>query len=653
MENISLPAALPADLPTNWQENDIVAPNGADAGLSQQHGYNYLMEQVNAAQEAINLLGNAMVNNTYLLKGGTEIPESADLNTYTTPGNYYCDASVKAQTLINCPVSHAFTLKVEFGTGSRYPTQVLRNYMTGQLFWRYQNSHDSSMQWSDWKQYAFVDDITLSRLGVTATVDELNVLHGNPNTVTNNLAALSLAPTQRIPNGDDLNDYLTPGSYLVRDSVNAAAIVNTPITTSGYDLHVLQTYGLGSDQTYRTQIAVTFAGRIFSRYRGRDGVFSPWKEWKLDGTTLNDLGITATAEELNYVDGVTSPIQGQLDQLEDSAQRPTWLLKGGIEIPESADLNTYTTPGNYYCDASVKAQTLINCPVSRAFTLKVEFGTGRSYPTQVLRNYMNGQLFWRYQNSDDSSMQWSAWKQYAFVEDITLAKLGITATAAELNKLDGVTATTQELNYVDGVTSPIQGQLDEKVTKKYTIPDIENTRAWTYVNAYHADGTLYGAIGVLGKAGRCSYFYIGFGDSPWDSAASLIVGDGQFTYQGNDIYHKGNPPSLADLGLDQVAVKMVGSYVGDGTFGADHKIVLNFDRMPHVVFLTQRTNPNQESKNAMSHTLIRGMGYFWVRDNSNTGCHINWYKTSIEIWSTDNAQYQFNTDGETYDYVAI
>lgn len=39
---------------------------------------------------------------------------------------------------------------------------------------------------------------------------------------------------------------------------------------------------------------------------------------------------------------------------------------------------------------------------------------------------------------------------------------GVTATATEINKLDGVTATTAELNYVDGVTSNIQTQLNAK-----------------------------------------------------------------------------------------------------------------------------------------------------------------------------------------------
>ena len=38
----------------------------------------------------------------------------------------------------------------------------------------------------------------------------------------------------------------------------------------------------------------------------------------------------------------------------------------------------------------------------------------------------------------------------------------VTATAAELNLLDGVTATTAELNYVDGVTSNVQTQLNTK-----------------------------------------------------------------------------------------------------------------------------------------------------------------------------------------------
>ena len=46
---------------------------------------------------------------------------------------------------------------------------------------------------------------------------------------------------------------------------------------------------------------------------------------------------------------------------------------------------------------------------------------------------------------------------------------GVTATATELNIMDGVTATTAELNHVDGVTGNIQTALDSKATKAFAI----------------------------------------------------------------------------------------------------------------------------------------------------------------------------------------
>ena len=50
----------------------------------------------------------------------------------------------------------------------------------------------------------------------------------------------------------------------------------------------------------------------------------------------------------------------------------------------------------------------------------------------------------------------------------SLSSFGITATAAELNKLDGVTATSTEINYIDGATSNIQNQLDGKAASSHT-----------------------------------------------------------------------------------------------------------------------------------------------------------------------------------------
>ena len=56
------------------------------------------------------------------------------------------------------------------------------------------------------------------------------------------------------------------------------------------------------------------------------------------------------------------------------------------------------------------------------------------------------------------------------IPSLTLSKISdVTATAAEVNVLDGITASTAELNYCDGVTSAIQTQIDNKVTKNANI----------------------------------------------------------------------------------------------------------------------------------------------------------------------------------------
>lgn len=61
-----------------------------------------------------------------------------------------------------------------------------------------------------------------------------------------------------------------------------------------------------------------------------------------------------------------------------------------------------------------------------------------------------------------------------------LSDLGITATASELNVLDGITASTTELNYVDGVTSAIQTQLN---SKQATISDLATIRTGAELGA--------------------------------------------------------------------------------------------------------------------------------------------------------------------------
>ena len=74
MANNPITVPLPADLPENWSYGQTVAPNGSEAGLSEQYGYNYLMEQVNAAQQAATEIGEAFSGLAEL--SGGKIPVS-------------------------------------------------------------------------------------------------------------------------------------------------------------------------------------------------------------------------------------------------------------------------------------------------------------------------------------------------------------------------------------------------------------------------------------------------------------------------------------------------------------------------------------------------------------------------------------------------
>lgn len=74
-------------------------------------------------------------------------------------------------------------------------------------------------------------------------------------------------------------------------------------------------------------------------------------------------------------------------------------LSGGTLIPDNADLysDTYKVPGNYYCPNNVNVVTLKNCPLSKAFILKVDYTNGTQYVRQSFMQYdiaQNYQRIW-------------------------------------------------------------------------------------------------------------------------------------------------------------------------------------------------------------------------------------------------------------------
>lgn len=82
----------------------------------------------------------------------------------------------------------------------------------------------------------------------------------------------------------------------------------------------------------------------------------------------------------------------------------------------------------------------------------------------------------------------------------TLANVtDVTASAAELNTLDGITATTTELNYTDGVTSSIQTQLNSKISS-FTDPNADRIVFWDDSASAYAALTASTGLAISGTS---------------------------------------------------------------------------------------------------------------------------------------------------------
>jgi hypothetical protein len=161
---------------------------------------------------------------------------------------------------------------------------------------------------------------------------------------------------------------------------------------------------------------------------------------------LNKLdGVTATTTELNYVDGVTSNIQEQLNDKAPTSHShniASTSASGFMSATDKSKLNGIESGANKYSLPTASSSTLGGVKTTSTVT---------STSGLTACPIISGVPYYK-----DTKNTYS------------LSSFGVTATAAELNKLDGVTATTAELNYVDGVTSNIQTQLNGKANSSHT-----------------------------------------------------------------------------------------------------------------------------------------------------------------------------------------
>lgn len=144
-----------------------------------------------------------------------------------------------------------------------------------------------------------------------------------------------------------------------------------------------------------------------------------------------------TDTEIGYLSGVTSAVQTQLN----SKLQPT------ITSVAQGDIIYYNGTAWVNLARGTNGQALYSTATSIGWNTPTINGIpiGGSANQYLAKN-----------TATDFDASWVT---------LTTAKItDITATAAELNIMDGVTATTTEINYIAGVASPIQTQLDGKLS---------------------------------------------------------------------------------------------------------------------------------------------------------------------------------------------
>lgn len=210
-----------------------------------------------------------------------------------------------------------------------------------------------------------------------------------------------------IPDGSDLNDYLTEGNYKIASASSAQTIANIPDKLSGR-LTILSTSMAG--RYLQVFCANSSDAREYIRFY--DG--EEWGMWK------------KTA---------------RLDDVEEAKKNSLALSAAtALTIGANEDFNNYTTPGNFKVLTASVANTVVNIPDRLAGRLTVVSNTENSY---VIQQYETNSTIPRTYMRTYTKGTWNAWHRIVLNEEIE---------ALETNALQSSNVQITTDNYADNFT---------------------------------------------------------------------------------------------------------------------------------------------------------------------------------------------------------
>lgn len=237
------------------------------------------------------------------------------------------------------------------------------------------------------------------------------------------------------------------------------------------------------------------------------------------------------------------------------------------------NLNSYVTSGSFVQDANNAAITLnIKDPVTdnnsnQVLTINKATGTTAGIMSAADKTKLDG-----LSNYDDSTITQDITNLKANkLETVEVTGTGNVITTATKNGTKiafakGITAMTQDASdarYVKKAGDTMTGALNITAAGYNTEVSLDGLKLETSKTSANAKGLFFrnfdktgyiGGIGMFstgnGSIYRAYNAYVGWDNSPWDSANNLTVSKDAFTYKNNKIWHAGNDGSGSGLEAD-------------------------------------------------------------------------------------------------------
>ena len=237
------------------------------------------------------------------------------------------------------------------------------------------------------------------------------------------------------------------------------------------------------------------------------------------------------------------------------------------------NLNSYVTSGSFVQDANNAAITLnIKDPVTdnnsnQVLTINKATGTTAGIMSAADKTKLDG-----LSNYDDSTITQDITNLKANkLETVEVTGTGNVITTATKNGTKiafakGITAMTQDASdarYVKKAGDTMTGALNITAAGYNTEVSLDGLKLETSKTSTNAKGLFFrnfdktgyiGGIGMFstgnGSIYRAYNAYVGWDNSPWDSANNLTVSKDAFTYKNNKVWHAGNDGTGSGLDAD-------------------------------------------------------------------------------------------------------